>query len=56
MPPEVKEKAPQKASFQSGLISNENLADTLNAPQNNNLITKGHSFMDSGENAYTDEQ
>ena len=56
MPPEVKEKAPQKASFQSGLISNENLADTLNAPQNNALITKGRSFMDSGENAYTDEQ
>ncbi len=56
MPPEVKEKAPEKASFQSGLISNENLADTLNAPQNNALITKGRSFMDLGENAYTDEQ
>ena len=54
MPPEVEEKAPEKASFESGLLSNENINDTLAA--NPNLITKGRSFMDQGEAVFNDAQ
>ncbi len=58
MPPEVEEKvkAPEKAEFQSGLISNESLNDTLNVDANKNLITKGRSFMDKGEEAYSSDE
>ncbi len=54
MPPEVQEKAPEKASFDSGLLSNENLEATLN--ENQELINKGRSFMDQGEAVFSDEE
>lgn len=55
MPPEeVMEKAPQKASFDSGLLSNDALEETLD--QNQNLINGRRSFMDKGEDVLTQEQ
>ncbi len=44
MPPEVKEAAPKKMSFEKGLVSD---VGTLNG----NALVNKHNFMDSGENA-----
>ena len=55
MPPKVKETAPEKAEFKGGLVSNENIEDVLeNAPEG--VITKKRSFMDKGEDIFTDEE